>query len=224
MGSLKHFYWHDSCHHKRSSKPPRRLRRFWWQLALSVLLVLVISATISGEDLAGQASRHLMAQILDTNNGWWGAGELQNPAVAEQDLTEPENQQPEPAIAAMAGNISFIAPASGVVVRNLALDVAGFTTEHGILIQGAARQSVRAAAAGEVTYLGQNEGGFTIKIRHIQGFISIYQGLSEVVVSEGQVLNAGTIIGYTESGEILFLLFSNDKEVDPLVYLFQQTI
>ena len=221
MGSLKDYYLYES-HQKRSKKPTKRYWRLPLQLALSVLLIFVVASTINAEHFWGQASRYLMIRGLDAENSWFNFGDPAN-LTAEQP-SEQEDTAPEPAIAAMTGNISFTVPASGVVVRNMVLDAAGLTTDHGILIQGAAGQYIRSAAAGQVIYLGQNESGFIVEISHSQGFSSIYQGLSELSVTAEQILTTGEIIGLSENGELLFSLFMNGEEVDPLAYLFQQAI
>ena len=102
----------------------------------------------------------------------------------------------------------------------MAVSVSGFPTELGILIQGSEGQSVKAAAAGSVRYLGESEDGYIIELTHDGGFSSIYQGLSQVGVTAGQELRLGEVIGSTSDGEVLFTLLLNEEEVNPLEYLF----
>lgn len=215
MASLNDYkcYENGSRHRPRG----RRFRSFWLQIGLSAALLAAIAAFIGNQGTPGQTARYLANQAISTENSWFtfGRSEATLPASAQLPL-------PDDTVAASPPK--FMAPASGVVVKGLALGEDGFTTEQGIVIQGVAGQSVKAAAAGEVIYLGESSSGFMVEIQHEGGFSSIYKGLSELSVGEGQEVAAGASLGITENGELLFALFSHDQEVDPLVYLFQQQI
>lgn len=217
MASLNDYNWHES----KRRRPGRRFGGIWLQAALSLVLVIAVAGLIGNEGVPGVAARYLAGPALNAESSWFsfGRGEAAVPATAQ---LPPAGGAADSA--PTLAPIKFVAPASGVVVKGMALDAAGLTTDQGIIIQGVAGQSVKAAAAGEVLYMGESESGFIVELGHAGGFSSVYQGLSELGLSAGQQVSAGETLGVTESGELLFALFLDDKEVDPLVYLFQQQV
>ncbi len=59
---------------------------------------------------------------------------------------------------------------------------------------------VRAAMAGRVTYTGWYSGyGYTVMIKHGQGYETLYGHLSDYVVENGQYVNTGQVIAYMGS-------------------------
>ena len=59
-----------------------------------------------------------------------------------------------------------------------------------------------------------------ILLTHSGGFVSVYQGLSEAKVNQGEQVESGDPIGTTADGELTFSLLLNGEEVNPLDYLF----
>ncbi|MDO4581936.1 MAG: M23 family metallopeptidase [Bacillota bacterium] len=193
-------------------KKPRRLLR---QIICSAALIVVIALTVSMDNFLGGASRYVLSSGVDADNSWVDF-EQALPALSENEISTAEVEIVEAGLAPAL----FTAPASGVVAEETTVDVSGFATRQGIEIQGAAGQSVKAAAAGQVLYLGESEDGYIVELKHSGGFTSVCQGLSEIEVAAGQQLEIGEIIGSTESGALVFSLFLDDIEVDPLDYLF----
>lgn len=217
MASLNDYNWREN---KRRHGVTRRLSKFLWlQAALSLVLVLAVAALIGHGGMPGAAARYLAGPALSEESSWFSFGRSPAalPAAAPAQTALPETALP-------ATTLKFSAPASGVVVKGVKLDAAGLTTEQGVIIQGVAGQNVKAAAAGEVLYMGETDGGFIVEIGHAEGFSSVYQGLSELAIGAGQQVAAGETLGVTATGEVLFALFVDDVEVDPLVYLFQQQV
>lgn len=215
MASLNDYNWHDL---RRRSKPRLRFWGFWLQLALSLVLVVAVAALIGNQGRAGDAARYLVGQGLAQESSWFSYGRLEG---AEQPTDDPK---PPVVTAQTNGQLRFLAPASGVVVKDIVLDAAGFSTDRGIVIQGLAGQAAKATAAGEVSYLGESESGFIVELQHSEGFTSVYQGLSELSVAAGATVAAGEALGLTETGELIFSLYQDGEEVDPLSYLFQQEV
>jgi len=199
-------------------------RRLLLQAGASLLLFLVVAAGINADNLLGRSARYIAVSGVSPENSWLWSGD--DPDVAPVTARDPGQEQldpeqlPEPEAAAEETMPQFTAPASGVVVTDMAVAVSGFPTELGILIQGSEGQSVKAAAEGSVRYLGESEDGYIIELAHGGGFSSIYQGLSQVGVTAGQELRLGEVIGSTADGEVMFTLLLNDEEVNPLEYLF----
>jgi|GEM_PF-1860283 len=198
---------------------PQRLLR---QSGLALVLFLLVAAGITADNLWGQGARYVAGDGLAPGNSWINFGGAET-AGAPLDSVEPAVPVESNAgsVADSAEEPRFTAPASGVVVTELDVPASGFATEQGILIQGSAGQTVKAAADAEVLYLGESEDGYIVELTHSGGFTSVYQGLSQVDVTAGQQLTIGQAIGVTESGEVTFSLLKDNVEVSPLEYLFQ---
>lgn len=210
MGSLN-----DYGQYQALDAPKRRgfRRRLMWQIAVSLILFFLVAAAITADNRMGDAARYVAGPGLDAENSWIDFGRaLPALAGAEQEQAPPAMESAQP---------QFTAPASGIVVTDLAVAVSGFASEQGILIQGNPGQSVKAAASGDVIYLGESEDGYIVELEHSGGFSSIYQGLSQIDVAAGDTVVIGAPIGVTASGEVTFSLLKDDAEVSPLEYLFQ---
>ncbi|MCR4962910.1 MAG: M23 family metallopeptidase [Firmicutes bacterium] len=225
----------------RQSKriPGGRLAR---QILAAAAFVLLVTAGIGAKNWLGDSARYVAGAGLDAGNSWLDFSQSR-PVNGESDpgallpagaaasagydaaLAAGEAKSQNGGAAAEGSQTeaapeTFVAPASGVVVKDMALDETGVTSEKGILIQGAAGQAVMAAAAGSVQYLGNCDSGYIVEIRHGGGYTSAYQGLSSLDVSVEQTVAAGQTIGVSDSGQLLFTLTLNGQEVDPIEYLF----
>ena len=87
---------------------------------------------------------------------------------------------------------------------------------------------VVAILPGTVADVSDNESlGKTIQIKHDNGYVSVYQSLSEVTIKKGDSINQGQTIGKSGSNELdkeignhLHLeLYVNGQVVDPMLYL-----
>lgn len=87
---------------------------------------------------------------------------------------------------------------------------------------------VVAVLDGSVTDVKEDETlGKVVEIKHDNGYVSIYQSLSEVNVKKGDVINQGQVIGKSGTNELdkdmgnhlHFELYINGKVVDPTIYL-----
>lgn len=187
-------------------------RRLAVQSLCAVALFFLVAGFIGADNLFGEGARYVVGQGVAAANSWidWGGA-----ADVDADADNPATVVDSNAVP------SFTAPASGVVVSELAIAVSGFATEKGILIQGTAGQNVKAAATGSVAYLGSNEQGYIVEIVHSGGFSSVYQCISSITVGSGDELKAGDIIGTVDNGEVTFSLLKDGVEVDPLEYLFK---
>lgn len=87
---------------------------------------------------------------------------------------------------------------------------------------------VVAVLDGNVTDVKEDETlGKVIEIKHENGYISIYQSLSEVSVKKGDIVTQGQVIGKSGTNELdkdmgnhlHFELYVNGQVVDPTLYL-----
>ena len=87
---------------------------------------------------------------------------------------------------------------------------------------------VVAVLDGNVTDVKEDETlGKVVEIKHENGYISIYQSLSEVSVKKGDIVTQGQVIGKSGTNELdkdmgnhlHFELYVNGQVVDPALYL-----
>jgi len=130
--------------------------------------------------------------------------------------------------AGISGVLPF--PVSGTVVRGygMVLDpVDNMERFHcGIDIAAPVGSGVKAVKDGKVKRTGDSLSlGDYILVEHEAGSFTLYGGLSEVIVVDGQEVRAGEIIGKTgisgdlPEGGLHFEVWENNKLVDPLTML-----
>ena len=87
---------------------------------------------------------------------------------------------------------------------------------------------VVAVLDGSVTDVKEDETlGKVVEIKHDNGYVSIYQSLSEVSVKKGDIITQGQVIGKSGTNELdkdignhlHFELYVNGQVVDPTLYL-----
>jgi lipoprotein NlpD len=112
-------------------------------------------------------------------------------------------------------------PIEGKVIKNFTQ-----SNNKGIDISGKAGQAVSAAEAGKVAYSGKGLIGYDnlLIIKHNERYLSAYANNNRLLVSEGQTIKKGQVIGYvgkTGPGQtsLHFEIRNNGKSVNPLNYL-----
>ncbi len=104
----------------------------------------------------------------------------------------------------------------------------GVTKFHnGVDIRAKTGTWVGAAADGTVICAGWVEGyGKTIKIKHDNGYVTMYAHLSEIHVRNGQKVRSGQLIGksgntgHSTGAHLHFSIFKNGKAENPLDYIW----
>ncbi len=212
MGSINDYNWDYQEKPKKSRRP--FVFRFGRQILLAAAFFVVVAAFINADNIIGSAARYVMGEGLDMNSSWVDFDSAKVNTGEDDDVA---------VMADAAAPEAFLAPASGVVVRDITVSEDGVATEKGIIIRGEAGQKVKAAADGEVLYLGESSDGMIVQIEHSGGYYSVYQGLSEIAAKNNDSVTAGDIIGSSESGEIIFSVFNDQGELNPLDLLFGET-
>lgn len=133
--------------------------------------------------------------------------------------------------------LSFIAPASGEIIKDFAMDTLVYsntleewTTHSGIDIKADKTSIVIASEAGTIESIKNDPRyGLTITIAHENGFKTIYSNLlTTEFVSEGELVEKGQTIatvGETASFEIAdeshlhFEMYKDGQSVNPTIYL-----
>ena len=187
-----------------------------------------------GSDLAVRENQELLIPIVGDANRISGAPADTQPgqgtpvaappsaaAPLPQDITAAVDVPESPNLGALrtppGGRLS--APVSGSVTRRY--DPAN---PNGIGFAVPAGTSVQAAAPGEVALISEALGGLgtIVLVRHRDDLITTYSTLSDVRVSEGQQVQAGTVLGVVadrENPELQFDVFRGTASVDPTPYI-----
>lgn len=218
MGSINDYL--RSHRNEEKARGSKFRNRILGQISLSLVLFLIIAASVGADNIFGESARYVAGDGLSAETSWidFNNKEIEDePALPAKDDTAAQKS----VFPADDGSPpDFTAPASGIVVTDIAVAAGGFATRQGILIQGNAGQTVKAAAAGSVLSLGESEDGYIMELAHSGGFTSVYQGLSQLNVAAEDQVDFGEPIGVTADGEITFSLLLNGEEVNPLDYLF----
>lgn len=97
----------------------------------------------------------------------------------------------------------LIPPVDGAIVRPFAAPYSGYSAGHrGVDFAAPAGTAVRAAGDGEVHFAGGVAGVAAVSIDHGDGLRSTYSTLSEVSVTKGERVTAGTWIGRVGSSHL----------------------
>ena len=134
--------------------------------------------------------------------------------------TKPKGTPPSPDMEAEKTTPSKMTmPASGKIIR-------GYDAKknQGIDIAAAAGSPVKSAAAGTVTVLSSDTNGKgIIIIRHAGDLLTVYVGVSGMVVKKGDKVKRGQEIGKVASGDPAFVHFevrnTSKQSFDPVGYL-----
>lgn len=134
--------------------------------------------------------------------------------------TKPKGTPPSPDLGADKTTSSKMAmPAAGKIIR-------GYDAKknQGIDIAAGAGSSVKAADAGTVTVLSADTNGKGIVIiRHAGDLLTVYVGVSGMVVKKGDKVKRGQEIGKVAAGDPAFVHFevrnTSKQSFDPVGYL-----
>ena len=145
----------------------------------------------------------------------------QPPPVAEQRpraRDKPVKPDPQNRAGAPASAIRWQWPARGRLLKS-----SSPTTQKGISIGGAAGQKIVAAATGKVVYSGSGLRGYgnLIIIKHNDTYLSAYAHNRELIVKEGETVEAGqqiSTMGQDGKGApvLHFEIRKNGEPVNPL--------
>ena len=116
----------------------------------------------------------------------------------------------------------------------LVTPVEGIVTHHFNIEEGCFGVSIAAVSESRVTAIDNGtviatewlpESGYLIIVQHRHQLLAIYKNLSKPLVSVGQAVRSGELIGYTAAGEdqerlpFTLELWNNGKAVDPEGYI-----
>jgi murein DD-endopeptidase MepM/ murein hydrolase activator NlpD len=142
---------------------------------------------------------------------WYTASNLPPPAP----VTQPATYTPAP-----GGTLAFAWPLSGPVVSDFGTSGSGERND-GINIAVPAGTPIHAAAAGEISYAGNElrSYGNLVLIKHNDGYVTAYAHAERLIVNRGDFVTRGQIIGYAgQTGDVTSpqLHFEIRKGVTPV--------
>ena len=118
--------------------------------------------------------------------------------------------------------IELVTPVEGIITGKFDIKQGNF----GVKIAATAADRIAAIDNGTVVQsLWTPETGYIVVLQHAGNLISIYKNLSQSLVTIGQTIRSGELIGYNaeaENGEVKlfeFELWNNGKPVDPEGYI-----
>ncbi|RQD78186.1 MAG: M23 family metallopeptidase [Candidatus Syntrophonatronum acetioxidans] len=142
---------------------------------------------------------------------------------------EEENVEEEGEDKGVTGEeLQFDLPLEGSVAGKYGLRKDPFTEvsrmHYGIDLIGSPGNPVKAAASGEVEGIYQDPyHGLTVNIAHSQEYSTLYSGLEEAVVKEGEKVKRGSTLGFLKEEEnplLHFQLRKKEHPLDPQQYIF----
>ena len=180
-------------------------------------------------------SGYLYYQNLNETQEVLGATEENQAVSATQPggVTDPTGPQTPP----QKGTLKTAAPLEGQTVAEFAVDCLGYNettrdwrTHHGVDIAAEAGTTVRAAAAGTVYSVYEDESlGATVVITHEGGYTTKYASLAkEVSVTPGDTVTLGQAIGTVGTTALLenalaphvhFSVTCGGEAVDPMEFI-----
>ncbi len=115
-------------------------------------------------------------------------------------------------------------PVEGKLIKSFA------EQREGITIAAKKGTPIHASASGEVAYVGSQlkDYGNLVIVRHVNGEMSSYAHASEIIVTRGDHVKQGDVLGYVgqtgraSQSQLHFAIRSGDRTIDPLTRLPQQ--
>jgi len=201
-----------------------------FRVGVALVILLAILTIRNTSNPWGVAARENLKQVLTTEWDYQPVVEK----VMQYSLQVANMEWPlfssHPVVSNSKQNIAAVTlqlPVSGKIVRGFGLVIDPIDNmerfHSGIDIAAPLGSEVRAVREGLVKLMGDSPAlGRYILIEHEEGFFTLYAGLSNVAVGEGQSVQAGQAIGEVgdngdvSGGGLHFELRENNKLVDPL--------
>lgn len=212
-------------------KPSKKPWKTFYRVVVALAIFLVVLSLRETDHPAGVQAREGLRYMLTTD---WDYRPAFDKAV-QLGLQAVNMDMPffndvpgtSPVLAPRTGSSEYAVPVSGQVQRQY-----GWVTDpqdglevfnSGIYISCDEGAEVKAARGGKVARLGEDkELGNYVLIDHSNGDFTMYAGLGEIFVTEGQQVEKEMLLGKVGAGEqpgLHFEIRENHKLVDPLIKL-----
>jgi murein DD-endopeptidase MepM/ murein hydrolase activator NlpD len=166
-------------------------------------------------DLKNDHRVHHHAQVASTTHrtttasntrhtpGWYTPPARSN-QVAVKPLPAPRDDVTPQQTALDTGTLRFVWPVQGRIIADFGTNANGERND-GINIATALGAPIHAAAAGTVTYAGNELKGYgnLILIRHDDGYVTAYAHAEQMLVTRNDSVSQGQVIGYSgDTGDV----------------------
>lgn len=164
------------------------------------------------------------------------------PVAAEMEITEVEPVQEvtvpfeEPEAVPAVKEIRYRLPLAGELQKNFSTEelmwdetMQDWRTHNGVDIAAEPGDEVVTAAPGTVTEAYEDETyGFTVRVQHDDGVVTVYKNLEKVVVEKDDILDEGQMIGtvgnsgsfeMAQKPHLHFELIVENKNINPLDFI-----
>lgn len=235
--SFKQDEWGPYYRQPHWKKPKRdgSGRKSLYRFSIAILILMVFLALRGTNSTWGTAARENLKNVLTTEWNYQPVLErVVQFGLQLADMDWPFFSSPQPVISGIPdNNKSYTAlplPVSGKVIRGygMAIDpVDNMERFHaGIDIAAPVGSPVKVVYDGKVARIGDSPAlGKYVLVEHEGGFFTLYGGLAEAAVEEGQSLKAGQAVGEVgnngdiSGGGLHFEVRENSKLVDPMTRL-----
>ena len=167
---------------------------FLFQLAFTMLFVVAAFFIVYSENSSTIGVASYLREGLSMENSWLFPEQVQ-PVESNETLYRP--------------------PCSGDIKKAMVKNSEGGLDVAGFAIAGQKGESVYPITAGTVSVIADNEGIFALQINHDADMYTVYSGLAEVSVKEGDSVQAETVLGSLGEDGLLFAVYMNGAPVDP---------
>lgn len=163
------------------------------------------------------------------------------PETEEQEDVQEEEKTADTAapvqpVLAFSEDSTMLWPVNGEVLIDYSMDATTYFPtldlykyNAALVLRSAVGEPVQAAANGQVLSVVENEEtGTTLTMDMGNGYQAVYGQLKDLAVTEGQIVEAGTILGYvndptkyyvTEGTNLYFAMTKDGAAVDPMIYI-----
>lgn len=162
--------------------------------------------------------------------------QIQAEIISKEDAITESPAVIQPAELSFSEDNIILWPIDGNVLMNYSMDqtiyfatLDQYKYNPALIIEGQVGQDVRAAEEGEVLLIEKNaETGMTVTVSMGDGYEAVYGQLGEVLVTQGERIAEGDLIGYlgeptkyysVEGTNLYFKLLKDGNPVNPLEYL-----
>ena len=172
---------------------------------------------------AGTPEEQAAAFTLDVDDLITGSSEARSPAARAPGAAASPPRAPAP----VAAVPQLVWPVDGRVILSRFGPKASGRVNDGVNIKALRGANVRAAADGEIIYVGDAIAGFGLMmlVRHPGGIVTAYGHLEDALADRGDRVQRGQTIaragssGEAKEPQLLFQIRQGRRALDPLLYL-----
>ena len=162
--------------------------------------------------------------------------DVYEPVEEAEAVEEPEVTEEDPETVSVMKEITYSLPIAGELQKKFSVDellwdetMQDWRTHNGIDIAAEAGAEVDTAGPGTVMEAYEDEMyGFTVKVKHNDGVVTVYKNLEKIVVKKDDILDEGQMIGtvgnkgafeIAQKPHLHFEVIVEEKNINPLDFI-----